>query len=111
MKLSGPLPVQTFLERLPPLSPTLTLLLATLSREDVGFAKVAELIEQDPVLTGNVPGIGQLFLVRQARQSQFRPLRRFLARGKQAAQCRTQHVHHPHVEQSGRPGLLVHAEL
>ncbi len=45
------------LERLPPLSPTLTLLLATLTREDVSFAKIAGLIEQDPVLAGNVLGL------------------------------------------------------
>lgn len=45
------------LERLPPLSPTLTLLLATLVRENVSYAKISGLIEQDPVLAGNVLGL------------------------------------------------------
>jgi HD-like signal output (HDOD) protein len=49
--------VQTLLERLPPLSPTLTLLLATLARENVSYAKISDLIEQDPVLAGNVLGL------------------------------------------------------
>ncbi len=42
------------LNRLPPFSPILTRLLATLSRDDVSFAKVADLIEKDAVLSGNV---------------------------------------------------------
>lgn len=54
---AGPPAVRTFLERLPPLSPTLTLLLATLSREDASFAKISSLIEKDPVLAGNVLGL------------------------------------------------------
>ena len=42
------------LEKLPPFSPVLTRLLATLAREDVSFAKLADLIEKDTVLAGNV---------------------------------------------------------
>jgi HD-like signal output (HDOD) protein len=57
MKSTGPPSMQSFIERLPPLSPTLTLLLATLSREDVSFAKISEVIEKDPVLAGNVLGL------------------------------------------------------
>ena len=39
---------------LPPFSPILNKLLATLSYEDVSFARLAELIEKDTVLAGNV---------------------------------------------------------
>ncbi len=42
------------LERLPPFSPILNRLLATLAGEDVSFASLAELIEKDTVLAGNV---------------------------------------------------------
>ena len=39
---------------LPPFSPILNKLMATLAAEDVSFAKLAELIEKDTVLAGNV---------------------------------------------------------
>ena len=39
---------------LPPFSPILNKLLATLADEDVSFARLAELIEKDTVLAGNV---------------------------------------------------------
>lgn len=42
------------LEALPPLSPVLHRVIASLVHEDVSFAKVAELIEKDTVLTGNI---------------------------------------------------------
>ena len=42
------------LGELPPFSPILNKLLATLANEDVSFAKLAELIEKDTVLAGNV---------------------------------------------------------
>ncbi len=42
------------LDRLPPFSPILNRLLATLAEEDVSFAHVADLIEKDTVLAGNV---------------------------------------------------------
>ncbi len=42
------------LGELPPFSPILNKLLATLSYEDVSFAQLAELIEKDTVLAGNV---------------------------------------------------------
>jgi len=42
------------LERLPPFSPILNRLIASLAQEDVSFAKLAELIEKDTVLAGNV---------------------------------------------------------
>src|SRR5437660_12883660 len=42
------------LSKLPPFSPVLTKLLATLAQEDVSFAKLADLIEKDTVLAGNV---------------------------------------------------------
>lgn len=42
------------LDRLPPFSPILNRLLATVAKEDVSFAKLAGLIEQDAVLAGNV---------------------------------------------------------
>lgn len=42
------------LEKLPPFAPVLSRLLATLAREDVSFAKLADLIEKDTVLAGNV---------------------------------------------------------
>ena len=42
------------LGELPPFSPLLNKLLATLADEDVSFAEVAELIEKDTVLAGNV---------------------------------------------------------
>src|SRR5579872_858885 len=40
--------------QLPPFSPILNRLLATLAREDVSFVKIADLIEKDTVLAGNV---------------------------------------------------------
>lgn len=39
---------------LPPLSPVLHRVIASLAHEDVSFAKVAELIEKDMALTGNI---------------------------------------------------------
>jgi HD-like signal output (HDOD) protein len=42
------------LDQLPPFSPVLSKLLATIAREDVSFAQVATLIESDTVLAGNV---------------------------------------------------------
>lgn len=42
------------LRSLPPLSPVLHRVIASLAHEDVSFAKVAELIEKDMVLTGNI---------------------------------------------------------
>ena len=45
------------LNRLPPFSPVLNRLLATLAHEDVSFAKVADMLEKDVVLAGNVLGL------------------------------------------------------
>jgi HD-like signal output (HDOD) protein len=42
------------MDRLPPFSPILNRLLATMAKEDVSFAALAELIEKDTVLAGNV---------------------------------------------------------
>lgn len=42
------------LDQLPPFSPILHHLMATLADEDVSFAKLADLIERDTVLSGNV---------------------------------------------------------
>ncbi|MCS7313833.1 MAG: HDOD domain-containing protein [Bryobacterales bacterium] len=42
------------LERLPPFSPVLNRLLASLAHEDVSFAELATLIEKDTVLAGNI---------------------------------------------------------
>jgi HD-like signal output (HDOD) protein len=42
------------LQALPPLSPVLHRVIASLTHEDVSFAKVAELIEKDTILTGNI---------------------------------------------------------
>lgn len=42
------------LGNLPPFSPILNKLLASLAQEDVSFAKLAELIEKDTVMAGNV---------------------------------------------------------
>lgn len=42
------------LDRLPPFSPILNRLLATMSKEDVSFSQLADLIEKDTVLAGNV---------------------------------------------------------
>lgn len=42
------------LEKLPPFSPILNRLIASLANEDVSFAKIAELIEMDTVLAGNI---------------------------------------------------------
>ena len=42
------------LDRMPPFSPVLNLLLATMAREDVSFSQIADLIERDTVLAGNV---------------------------------------------------------
>jgi HD-like signal output (HDOD) protein len=42
------------LGELPPFSPILNRLIASLAQEDVSFAKIAELIEKDTVLAGNI---------------------------------------------------------
>lgn len=42
------------LEQLPPFSPILNRLIASLADEDVSFAKIADLIEKDTVLAGNI---------------------------------------------------------
>jgi HD-like signal output (HDOD) protein len=42
------------LDQLPPFSPVLNHLMATLADEDVSFARLADLIERDTVLSGNV---------------------------------------------------------
>jgi HD-like signal output (HDOD) protein len=42
------------LATLPPFSPILNRLIATLSRDDVSFVRIADLIEKDTVLAGNV---------------------------------------------------------
>src|SRR5579863_2286656 len=42
------------LGKLPPFSPMLTRVIATLAEEDVSFGKVGELIEKDTVLAGNI---------------------------------------------------------
>lgn len=42
------------LGQLPPFSPILNRLIASLANEDVSFAKIAELIEKDTVLAGNI---------------------------------------------------------
>jgi len=42
------------LDRLPPFSPILNRLLASLAREDASFGELAEVIEKDTVLAGNV---------------------------------------------------------
>lgn len=42
------------LSQLPPFSPVLNRLIASLGQEDVSFSKVADLIEKDTVLAGNV---------------------------------------------------------
>jgi len=42
------------LGQLPPFSPVLNRLLATLAREDVSFAELSQLVEKDTVLSGNV---------------------------------------------------------
>src|SRR5882672_4316133 len=42
------------LGKLPPFSPILNRLMASLAHEDVSFAKVADLIEKDTVLAGNI---------------------------------------------------------
>lgn len=44
----------TCLGKLPPFSPVLTRVIATLASEEVSFGKVAEVIEKDTVLAGNV---------------------------------------------------------
>ena len=46
--------VRKGLAELPPFSPVLSKLLATLAMEDVSFAKLAALIERDTVMSGNV---------------------------------------------------------
>jgi HD-like signal output (HDOD) protein len=42
------------LDRLPPFSPILNRLLATMAKEDVSYSELADLIEKDSVLAGNV---------------------------------------------------------
>jgi len=53
-----PLPVRDralrALGQLPPFSPILNRLIASLANEDVSFAKIADLIEKDTVLAGNI---------------------------------------------------------
>ncbi|HTB11411.1 MAG TPA: HDOD domain-containing protein [Bryobacteraceae bacterium] len=43
-----------YLGELPPFSPILNRLLASLAKEDVSFNKLGDLIEKDPVMTGNL---------------------------------------------------------
>src|SRR5258706_15865625 len=43
-----------FLDKLPPFSPVLTQLLATLADDDVSFGELAAIIETDAVLAGNL---------------------------------------------------------
>jgi len=45
------------LGQIPPFSPVLTRVIATLAQEDVSFGKVADLIEKDTVLAGNILGL------------------------------------------------------
>jgi HD-like signal output (HDOD) protein len=45
------------LGQLPPFSPILNRLIASLADEDVSFAKIADLIEKDTVLAGNILGL------------------------------------------------------
>jgi HD-like signal output (HDOD) protein len=45
------------LRELPPLSPILNRVIASLAHEDISFAKIAELIEKDTALAGNVLGL------------------------------------------------------
>jgi HD-like signal output (HDOD) protein len=52
MACSGP--ALKALDRLPPSSPILNRLLATMAGDDVSFAELADLIEKDTVLAGNV---------------------------------------------------------
>lgn len=42
------------LAQLPPFSPILNRLIASLAQEDVSFAKISDLIEKDTALAGNV---------------------------------------------------------
>src|SRR5271169_2937341 len=42
------------LAQLPPFSPILNRLIASLAQEDISFAKIADLIEKDTVLAGNI---------------------------------------------------------
>ena len=42
------------LAKLPPFSPILNRLIASLAQEDISFAKISDLIEKDTVLAGNV---------------------------------------------------------
>lgn len=53
---SGPLRARAIrcLGELPPFSPILNRLLASLAKEDVSFNKLGDLIEKDPVMTGNL---------------------------------------------------------
>jgi HD-like signal output (HDOD) protein len=53
---SGPLRARAIrcLGELPPFSPILNRLLASLAKEDVSFIKLGELIEKDPVMAGNL---------------------------------------------------------
>lgn len=65
------------LNRLPPFSPTLNRLLATLCKEDVSFAKVSDLIEKDAVLAGNILGLVNSSLY--GRQDKVNSVRRAVA--------------------------------
>src|ERR1700693_5560200 len=47
------------LAQLPPFSPILNRLIASLAQEDVSFAKISDLIEKDTVLAGNVLRLGK----------------------------------------------------
>jgi HD-like signal output (HDOD) protein len=61
------------LRKLPPFSPVLNRLLATLAREDVSFAKTADLIEKDTVLAGNILGlVNSAFYRREVRANSVR---------------------------------------
>jgi HD-like signal output (HDOD) protein len=58
MALASPFSVReravAALDKLPPFSPILNNLIASLTNEDVSFAKIADLIEKDTVLAGNI---------------------------------------------------------
>ena len=62
------------LDKLPPFSPVLTRLLATLADEDVGFGELAGIIETDAVLAGNLlrvvnsPLYGRIATMRQPKR-------------------------------------------
>src|ERR1051325_6281914 len=63
------------LEKLPPFSPVLSKLLATLSNDDVSFGELAAIIETDAVLAGNLlrvvnsPLYGRISTINSARHA------------------------------------------